>query len=86
MNKREKQVYEKTIEMFNGCCAICGSPDIQLHHIRYGDGSVVVYIVMIALRLALKRNEHHCTKYIFSHNFNYNLHLQSGQTFEIFGL
>ena len=36
MTIQEKQVYEKTLELFNGCCAICGSPDVQLHHIRYG--------------------------------------------------
>lgn len=32
----DKQVYKKTLELFNGCCALCGSPYIQLHHIRYG--------------------------------------------------
>ncbi len=36
MNKLEKEVYKKSSEMFNNCCAICGSPYIQLHHIRYG--------------------------------------------------
>lgn len=36
MNKKEKEVYEKTIELFNGRCVLCGSPYIQLHHIRYG--------------------------------------------------
>lgn len=36
MNKTEKEVYEKTIELFNGCCAICGNSNIHLHHIRYG--------------------------------------------------
>ena len=36
MNKSEKEVYEKTIELFNGCCAICGNYNIHLHHIRYG--------------------------------------------------
>ena len=36
MTKQEKEVYEKTIELFNGCCVICGSPYIHLHHIRYG--------------------------------------------------
>jgi len=36
MNKQEKLVYEKTIELYNGCCAICGSNQIHLHHIRYG--------------------------------------------------
>lgn len=36
MKKEEKQVYEKTYELFKGCCALCGSPYIQMHHIRYG--------------------------------------------------
>ena len=36
MNKQEKEVYQKTIELYNGQCAICGSNNIQLHHIRYG--------------------------------------------------
>jgi len=36
MLKSEKEVYEKTIEMFNGCCALCGNPNIHCHHIRYG--------------------------------------------------
>lgn len=36
MNKDEKEVYEKTNELFSGRCAFCGSPYIQMHHIRYG--------------------------------------------------
>lgn len=32
----DKQVYQKTIEIFNGMCVLCGSPNISLHHIRYG--------------------------------------------------
>lgn len=36
MNKKEKEVYQMTKELFNGRCAICGSPEIHLHHIRYG--------------------------------------------------
>lgn len=36
MNKQEKETYKKTIEIYNGQCAICGSPEIHLHHIRYG--------------------------------------------------
>ena len=36
MNKQEKEVYQKTIELYNGQCAICGSTNIHLHHIRYG--------------------------------------------------
>lgn len=36
MNKQEKEAYEKTIELYNGECAICGNPNIAMHHIRYG--------------------------------------------------
>ena len=36
MNRTEKEVYEKTIELYNGRCAICGNNNIHLHHIRYG--------------------------------------------------
>lgn len=36
MTKEEKEVYEKSSELFNNCCAICGSNNIHLHHIRYG--------------------------------------------------
>lgn len=36
MNKSEKEVYEKTKELYNGRCAICGNNNIHLHHIRYG--------------------------------------------------
>ena len=32
----EKEVYQKSSELFNNCCAICGSPYIQLHHIIFG--------------------------------------------------
>lgn len=36
MKKEDKEVYEKSCELFNNCCAICGSPYIERHHIRYG--------------------------------------------------
>ena len=36
MNKAEKEVYEKSCELFNNCCALCGSPYIQLHHVYEG--------------------------------------------------
>ena len=32
----DKQVYQKTFDLFNGQCAICGSNQIHMHHIRYG--------------------------------------------------
>lgn len=36
MTTQERQVYRDTYELFDGCCALCGSPFIQMHHIRYG--------------------------------------------------
>lgn len=35
--KQEKEVYQRSSDMFNNCCAICGNNQIQLHHIRYGN-------------------------------------------------
>ena len=32
----DKQVYETTLELYNHCCALCGKPYPQCHHIRYG--------------------------------------------------
>ena len=32
----DKQVYQKTYDLFNGLCAICGNNQIHMHHIRYG--------------------------------------------------
>ena len=36
MIKAERETYEKTYELYSGCCALCGSPYIEMHHIRYG--------------------------------------------------
>ena len=36
MQKQEKETYNKTLELFNNECAICGNTNIHLHHIRYG--------------------------------------------------
>ena len=33
---QEKEIYKKTLELFNNVCAICGNNQIHLHHIRYG--------------------------------------------------
>lgn len=33
---KDKEVYQKTLELFNNCCAICESNQVQCHHIRYG--------------------------------------------------
>ena len=33
---KDKEVYQKSLELFNNCCALCGSPYVQCHHIRYG--------------------------------------------------
>ena len=35
-SKVEKEVYKKTLELFDYKCAICGSNRIQCHHIRFG--------------------------------------------------
>lgn len=35
-NLTDKEVYKKTLELFNGLCALCGSNQVALHHIRYG--------------------------------------------------
>lgn len=32
----EKEVYQYTADLYNNCCAICGSPYTEMHHIRYG--------------------------------------------------
>ena len=44
MNKREKEIYQKTIELYDGLCAICGSNQIHLHHIRYGASGRKTYL------------------------------------------
>ena len=36
MTKAEKEAYNKTFELYDGCCAFCGNPLIEMHHIRYG--------------------------------------------------
>lgn len=36
MKAQEKETYKKTLELFNNCCALCGSPYVQCHHIRFG--------------------------------------------------
>ena len=36
MTIQEKETYNKTLEMFNGVCAICSNNQVALHHIRYG--------------------------------------------------
>ena len=33
---KEKEVYQRTFDLYGGCCAFCGSPEIHMHHIRYG--------------------------------------------------
>ena len=36
MKKDERETYQKTWDLFDGKCAICGSTKIAMHHIRYG--------------------------------------------------
>lgn len=33
---KDKEVYEITLELFDGLCAICGNNQVALHHIRFG--------------------------------------------------
>ena len=35
-SKREKEVYKKTLELFDYKCAICGNPNVACHHVRFG--------------------------------------------------
>ena len=37
MNKKESEVYQNTLKMFDYCCAICGNNSIQMHHIIFGN-------------------------------------------------
>ena len=36
MTGKDKEVYQSTLDLFNHSCVLCGSPYVQLHHIRYG--------------------------------------------------
>lgn len=36
MTTQEKAIYKKTLELFDGLCAICKNNQVALHHIRYG--------------------------------------------------
>lgn len=40
----DKEVYKKTLELFNGVCAICMNNQVALHHIRYGACGRKTYI------------------------------------------
>lgn len=33
---RDKIIYEKTLALFGGVCALCGNNQVAMHHIRYG--------------------------------------------------
>ena len=33
---KDKDVYQQTYDLYEGCCAMCGSTYIHMHHIRYG--------------------------------------------------
>lgn len=33
---KDKEVYKKTLELFNNECALCHNNQVALHHIRYG--------------------------------------------------
>lgn len=32
----DKEVYQEALELFDYKCAICGNPNVALHHIRFG--------------------------------------------------
>ena len=32
----DEEVYKKSLDLFDGCCAICRNPNVAMHHIRYG--------------------------------------------------
>lgn len=34
---KDKEVYKKTLELFDHKCAICGNPNVAMHHIIYGN-------------------------------------------------
>ena len=36
MTTQEKAIYKKTLELFDGLCAICKNNQVALHHIRFG--------------------------------------------------
>ena len=36
MTTQEKEIYKKSLELFNSVCAICENNQVALHHIRYG--------------------------------------------------
>lgn len=40
----EKEVYKQSKDLFDGVCAICGNPNVALHHIRYGSCGRHTYI------------------------------------------
>ncbi len=62
MIKAEKEVYEKTNELYSGCCAICGSPIIEMHHIRYGACGRKTYLGNVIPLCKLHHMEVHSNK------------------------
>ena len=34
--REEREIYKKSLDLFDGRCAICGNPNVAMHHIRYG--------------------------------------------------
>lgn len=62
MNKKEKEVYEITHELFDGCCAMCGSNEIAMHHIRYGSCGRKTYLGNVIPLCPLHHNLVHTSK------------------------
>lgn len=62
MTKEERETYEKTSELFNGCCAICGSPYIEMHHIRYGACGRKTYMGNVIPLCSMHHKQMHTNK------------------------
>lgn len=61
--KRDEQtIYDKSCEMFNNCCAMCGNPNIHRHHIMYGAGKRKTYMGNIIPLCMIHHNKVHSNK------------------------
>ena len=60
----DKQVYQKTYDLFEGLCAICQSNQIHMHHIRYGGlyGGRLTYMGNVIPLCNLHHNLVHTSK------------------------
>ena len=65
MVKQEKETYKKTLELFNGECAICGFPEVAMHHIRYGACGRKTYMGNVIPLCAYHHNIAHKNKKLY---------------------